>query len=67
MISEERRARGSVNGSNIQVISAMLNLKSLTSTQIYARLSVASVRLALDDQAERIQGPVPVPTNRPPH
>jgi integrase len=55
----------SINGSNIQVISAMLNHKSLTSTQVYARLSVAPVRLALDDQAERMLGPVP--TNRTPH
>ena len=45
----------------------MLNHKSLTSTQIYARLSVAPVRQALDDQAERMLGPVPVPTNRLPH
>ena len=50
-----------INGSNLPVIQSMLNHKSLTSTQVYARLSVAPVRLALDDQAERMLGPVPVP------
>lgn len=49
-----------INGSNLPVIQSMLNHKSLTSTQVYARLSVAPVRLALDDQAERMLGPVPV-------
>lgn len=39
----------------------MLNHRLLMSTQVYARLSVASVRLVLDDQAERMLGPVPVP------
>lgn len=34
--------------------------RSSTSTHVYARLSVAPVRLALDDQAERMLGPVPV-------
>jgi hypothetical protein len=29
--------------------------------QVYARLSVAPVRLALDDQADRMLGPVPSP------
>ena len=51
-----------INGSNLPVIQSMLNHKSLTSTQVYARLSVAPVRLALDDQAERMLGPVPVPS-----
>jgi hypothetical protein len=41
----------------------MLNHKSLTSTQVYARLSVAPVRSALDDQAERMLGLVPVPVS----
>ena len=50
-----------INGSNLPVIQSMLNHKSLTSTQVYARLSVAPVRLALDDQAERMLGPVPTP------
>ena len=56
-----------INGSNLPVIQQMLNHRSLSSTQVYARLSVAPVRLALDDQAERMLGPVPVPTNPPPH
>jgi integrase len=51
----------SINGSNIQIISAMLNHKSLTSTQIYARLSVEPVRQALDNQCERMLGPAPSP------
>jgi integrase len=50
-----------INGSNLPVIQSMLNHKSLSSTQVYARLSVAPVRLALDDQADRMLGPVPVP------
>ena len=50
-----------INGSNLPVIQSMLNHRSLSSTQVYARLSVAPVRLALDDQAERMLGPVPVP------
>jgi integrase len=50
-----------INGSNLHVIQSMLNHRSLSSTQVYARLSVAPVRLALDDQAERMLGPVPVP------
>lgn len=49
-----------INGSNLPVIQSMLNHKSLRSTQVYARLSVAPVRLALDDQAERMLGPVAV-------
>lgn len=36
----------------------MLNHKSLASTQVYARLSVEPVRRALDEQAERMLGPV---------
>ena len=49
------------NGSNLPVIQSMLNHKSLTSTHIYARLSVAPIRRALDNQAERMLGPVAVP------
>jgi integrase len=49
-----------INGSNLHVIQSMLNHRSLSSTQVYARLSVAPVRLALDDQAERMLGPGPV-------
>jgi integrase len=50
-----------INGANLPVIQSMLNHRSLSSTQVYARLSVAPVRLALDDQAERMLGPVPGP------
>ena len=50
-----------INGANLPVIQSMLNHRSLSSTQIYARLSVAPVRQALDDQCERMLGPVPVP------
>jgi hypothetical protein len=39
----------------------VLNHRSLSSTQVYARLSVAPVRLALDHLAERMLGPVPGP------
>ncbi len=49
-----------INGSNLPVIQSMLNHKSVTSTQVYARLSMVPVRLALDDQAERMLRPVPV-------
>lgn len=35
-----------INGSNFPVIQSMLNHRSLMSTQVYARLSVASVRQA---------------------
>jgi integrase len=54
-----------INGSNLPVIQSMLNHKSLAATQVYARLSVEPVRLALDDQAERMLGPVPVPVSEP--
>jgi hypothetical protein len=50
-----------INGSNLPVIQSILNHRSLSSTQVYARLSVAPVRLALDDQAERMLGPVTAP------
>jgi integrase len=49
-----------INGSSLPVIQRMLNHTSLTSTQVYARLSVAPVRLALDDQAERMLGPATI-------
>jgi len=49
-----------INGSNLPVIQQVLNHSSLAVTQVYARLSVAPVRLALDEQAERMLGPVPV-------
>jgi len=50
-----------INGSNLPVIQQVLNHSSLAVTQTYARLSVAPVRLALDEQAERMLGPVPSP------
>ncbi|HEV8620016.1 MAG TPA: site-specific integrase [Nitrospiraceae bacterium] len=53
----------SIHGSNLQVIQSMLNHRSLSSTQVYARLSLAPVALALNDQCERMLGPVP--TNPP--
>ena len=56
-----------INGSNLPVIQSMLNHRSLSSTQVYARLSLAPVARALNDQCERMLGPVPVPTNPPPH
>jgi len=49
-----------INGSNLPVIQQVLNHRSLSSTQVYARLSVAPVRLALDDLAERMLRPGPV-------
>jgi len=54
-----------INGSNLPVIQQMLNHPSLSSTQVYARLSVAPVRLALDEQATRMLGPGPVPVPVP--
>jgi integrase len=56
-----------INGSNLPVIQSMLNHTSLSSTQVYARLSLAPVARALNDQCERMLGPVPVPTTLPPH
>lgn len=59
----------SCNGANLPVIQAVLNHKSLASTQVYARLSVEPVRRALDEQAERMLGPVEKmgpPTTSPP-
>jgi len=54
-----------INGSNLQVNQSMLNQTSLGATQVYARLSVEPVRLALDNQAERMLGPGPAPTSSP--
>ena len=50
-----------IDGENLPVIQRVLNHSSLTSTQVYARLSVEPVRKALDQQAERILGTVPPP------
>ncbi len=55
-----------IDGQNLPVIQKVLNHSSLTSTQIYARLSVEPVRQALDQHAERILGsltPVPMLEN----
>ena len=46
----------SISGENLPVVQRVLNHSSLMSTQVYARLSVAPVRRALDEQAERILG-----------
>jgi hypothetical protein len=65
-VGSRRRTAASwlaINGSNLPVIQSMLNHKSLSSTQVYARLSMAPVRLALDDQAERMLG---IPAQPPP-
>ena len=50
-----------IDGENLPVIQKVLNHSSLTSTQIYARLSIEPVRQALDQQAERILGTVAPP------
>jgi integrase len=55
-----------INGSNLQVIQTMLNHRSVSSTQVYARLSLAPVAMALNDQCERMLGPRPVPTTLQP-
>ncbi|HXX75859.1 MAG TPA: site-specific integrase [Nitrospiraceae bacterium] len=48
-----------INGENLPVIQRTLNHSSLVSTQVYARLSVAPVRRALNDQAEQMLGSLP--------
>jgi integrase len=54
----------SIHGENLQVVSQMLNHRSITSTQIYARLSIAPVRNALNGNVERMLGVVPaIPVN----
>lgn len=50
-----------INGENLPVIQRMLNHTSLSSTQVYARLSLAPVARALNDQCERMLGPMPAP------
>jgi integrase len=57
-----------ISGANLPVIQQVLNHSSLAVTNVYARLSVAPVRLALDDQAERMLGlgSVPVGSVRDP-
>lgn len=51
-----------ISGENLPVIQRVLNHTSLTSTQIYARLSVTPVRRALNEQAERMLASVPFPS-----
>ena len=51
-----------INGENLPVIQRMLNHTSLSSTQVYARLSLAPVGRALNDQCERMLGSVPGPS-----
>ena len=50
-----------ISGENLPVISAVLNHRSLQSTEVYARLSVAPVRRALDQNAGRMLGLTPPP------
>lgn len=50
-----------IDGANLPVIQQVLNHSSLTSTQVYARLSIAPVREALDRQAERILASIEPP------
>lgn len=45
-----------MNGANLPVIQKVLCHSSMSSTQVYARLSLAPVRQALDQQAEQIFG-----------
>jgi len=45
-----------IHGANLPTIQQVLNHASLMSTQVYARLSIAPVRRALDEQAERMLG-----------
>jgi integrase len=52
------------DNTTLPIIQKVLNHSSLTSTQVYSRLSIAPVRQALDRQAERILGgnaPAPTP------
>lgn len=43
-----------IDNTNLPIIQKVLNHSSMTSTQVYSRLSIAPVRQALDQQAERI-------------
>jgi integrase len=43
-----------IDNTNLPIIQKVLNHSSMTSTQVYSRLSVEPVRQALDQQAERI-------------
>ncbi len=48
----------SIANTNLPIIQKVLNHSSMTSTQVYSRLSIEPVRQALDQQAERILGTV---------
>ena len=50
-----------IENTNLPIIQKVLNHSSMTSTQVYSRLSVAPVRQALDQQAERILGTLAPP------
>lgn len=54
-----------ISGENLPVIQQVLNHSSLAVTQVYARLSVAPVRRALDEQATRMLGLGPGPASSP--
>lgn len=45
-----------IDNTNLPIIQKVLNHSSMTSTQVYSRLSVEPVRQALNQQAERILG-----------
>jgi integrase len=50
-----------IDNTNLPIIQKVLNHSSMTSTQVYSRLSVEPVRQALDQQAERILGTLAPP------
>ena len=53
------------NGENLAVISRVLNHSSLAITSVYARLDVASMKEALDRNADRILGVISAPIAEP--
>lgn len=50
-----------IDNTNLPIIQKVLNHSSMTSTQVYARLAIAPVRQALDQQAERILNTLAAP------
>lgn len=50
-----------IDNVNLPIIQKVLNHSSMTSTQVYSRLSIEPVRQALDQQAERILGTLAPP------